>query len=160
MDLFDYPDKDIWSKRRQWLDVELEKAETGLMYAVSDQSTALFMDMQIAFCSGAWISIVIMSVSVIDSHLRETEAMDTSIGTAKLLKEYYEGEEVDWLRQLRNKYVHHNLDKPLIEMNDWFDNQEQLEKTATKAMKMTISALFQKPRNMTTERKAAANSKI
>ena len=145
MDLFDYPDKDIWLKRRQWLDDELEKAETGLMYAVSDHSTALFMDMQIAFCSGAWISIVIMSVSVIDSHLRETEAMDTSIGTAKLLKEYYEGEEIDWLRQLRNKYVHHNLDKPLIEMNDWFDNQEQLEKDATKAMKMTISALFQNP---------------
>lgn len=145
MDLFDYPDKNIWSKRRQWLDDELEKAETGLMYAVSDHSTALFMDMQIAFCSGAWISIVIMSVSVIDSHIRETEAMDTSIGTAKLLKEYYEGEEIDWLRQLRNKYVHHNLDKPLIEMNDWFDNQEQLEKNAIKAMKMTISALFQNP---------------
>ena len=145
MDLFDYPDKDVWNKRRQWLDEELEKAETGLVYAVSDHSTALFMDMQIAFCSGAWISIVIMSVSVIDSHLRETEAMDTSIGTAKLLKEYYEGEEIDWLRQLRNKYVHHNLDKPFFEMNDWFNNQEQLEKDATKAMRMTISALFQNP---------------
>jgi hypothetical protein len=145
MELFDYTDKDNWNKRRQWLDDELEKAETGLVYAVSDHSTALFMDMQIAFCSGAWISIVIMSVSVIDSHLRETEAMDTSIGTAKLLKEYYEGEEIDWLRQLRNKYVHHNLDKPFLEMNDWFDNQEELEKDATKAMKMTISALFQNP---------------
>lgn len=145
MDLFDYPDKEIWIKRRQWLDNELEEAETGLVYAVSDHSTALFMDMQIAYCSGAWISVVIMSVSVIDSHLRETEAMDTSIGTAKLLKEYYEGEEIDWLRQLRNKYVHHNLDKPFFEMNDWFDNQEQLEKDATKAMKMTISALFQNP---------------
>jgi hypothetical protein len=60
MELFDYPDKDIWSKRRQWLDDELEKTQTGLVYLVSDHSTALFMDMQIAFCSGAWISIVIM----------------------------------------------------------------------------------------------------
>lgn len=145
MDLFDYPNKEIWTKRRQWLDNELEKAETGLVYDVSYHSIVLFMDMQIAFCSGAWISVVIMSVSVIDSHLRENEAMDTSIGTAKLLKEYYEGEEIDWLRQLRNKYVHHNLDKPFIEMNDWFDNQEQLEENATKAMKMTISALFQNP---------------
>lgn len=145
MDIFDFPDKDIWSKRRQWLDDELEKSETGLVYSVSDHSAALFMDMQIAFCSGSWISIVIMSVSVIDSHLRETEAMDTAIGTGKLLKKYYEGEEIDWLRQLRNKYVHHNLVKPFIEMNDWFENQEQLEKDATKAMKMTISALFQNP---------------
>jgi hypothetical protein len=35
MELFDYPDKDIWSKRRQWLDEELEKAETGLVYGVA-----------------------------------------------------------------------------------------------------------------------------
>lgn len=145
MDLFDYPDKDTWRRRRQWLDTELEKSEIGLVYAVSDHSTALFMDMQIAFCSGAWISVVIMSISVIDSHLRETEAMDTSIGTAKLLSDYYEGEDIDWLRQLRNKYVHHNIDKPLIEMNDWFDNQEKLEKDAKKAIKMTILALFQNP---------------
>jgi hypothetical protein len=143
MDLFDFPDKDIWNKRRQWLNDELENAETGLVYSVSDHSTALFMDMQIAFCSGAWISIIFMSVSVIDSLLRETEARDTTIGTAKLLNDYYKGEEIDWLRQLRNKYVHHNPNKPIFEMNDWFDNQEQLEKDATKAMKMTITSLFQ-----------------
>ncbi|MBK8723714.1 MAG: hypothetical protein IPL95_16095 [Saprospiraceae bacterium] len=145
MFLFDYADKDVWNKRRKLLDEELEKAEIGLVYTVSDYSTTLFMDMQISFCSGAWLSIVIMSVSVIDSHLRETEAMDTSIMTAKLLKEYYEGEEIDWLRHMRNKYVYHNLDKPFFEMNNWFKNQEQLEKDATKAMRMTISALFQNP---------------
>jgi hypothetical protein len=103
------------------------------------------MDMQISYCSGAWISVVIMSVSVIDAHLRETEAMNTSIGTAKLLKELYDGEGIDWLRQLRNKYVHVNVDKQILEMNCFFDNQDQLEKDATKAMKMTIIALFQSP---------------
>ena len=145
MDLFDYPNKEIWQKRRDWIDQELEKAETGFSYLLSDHSTALFMDMQIAYCSGAWISVVIMSISVIDAHLRETEATNTSIGTAMLLKELYEGNGIDWLRQLRNKYVHVNIDKPILEMNDWFNNQEQLEKDATDAMKMTISALFQNP---------------
>jgi len=145
MDLFEYPNREIWQKRRNWLDKELEKAETGFSYLVSDHSTALFMDMQIAYCSGAWLSVVIMSVSVIDAHLRETEAMDGKIGTAKLLTDYYEGENIDWLRQLRNKYVHHNIDKPILEMNDWFNNQEQLELNATKAIEMTIKALFQNP---------------
>lgn len=143
-DLFDYPQKEIWERRRVWLDEELEKAEVGLVYSVSDHSTALFMDMQVAFCAGAWISVIIMSISVIDSHLRETEADDNLIGTAKLLQEFYEGEEIDWLRKLRNRYVHHNLEKPFIEINAWF-NQEQLEKDAYKAIKMTISALFQNP---------------
>lgn len=101
------------------------------------------MDMQIAFCAGAWLSVIIMSVSVIDSHLRETEVSNDKIGTLQLLNEYYEGEDIKWLRKLRNKYVHHNLDKPILEMNDWYINQEDLEKNATKAIKMTISALFQ-----------------
>jgi len=30
-------------------------------------------------------------------------------------------------------------------MNDWFANHDQLEHNATKAMKMTIKALFQNP---------------
>jgi len=145
MNLFDYPNKEIWQKRRSWLDTELEQAEVGFSYPVSDHATALFMDMQTAYCSGAWISVVIMSVSVIDAHLRETEATDNKIRTAKLLTDFYEGDDIDWLRQLRNKYVHHNLDRPILKMNDWFNNQEQLELDATKAMKMTIKALFQDP---------------
>lgn len=64
MDLFEYPNREIWQKRRNWIDSELEKAEAGFSYLVSDHSTALFMDMQIAYCSGAWLSVVIMSVSV------------------------------------------------------------------------------------------------
>ena len=144
MELFDCPKIEIWNSRREWLDKELENAETGLSYLVSYHSTALFMDMQVAFCAGAWISVIVISVSVIDSHLRETESGDNSIGTANLLQVFYEGEEIDWLRKLRNRYVHHNLEKPFLETNAWF-SQEKLEKDAYKAMKMTIAALFQNP---------------
>lgn len=142
---FDYAKEDLWQNRRNWIDKELEDAEIGLSYLVSDHATSLFMDMQIAYCSGAWLSVIVMSVSVIDAHLRETEAMDNKIGTAKLLNDYYTGEDINWLRVLRNKYVHVSIDKPVLEMNDWFNNQLELEKAATKAFKMTIHALFQSP---------------
>lgn len=145
MDAFDCPNNEIWQKRRDWMEAELEAAQTGGSYLVSDHSIALFMDMQLAFCAGAWISVIIISVSVIDSHLRETEAMDNNIGTAKLLSDYYEGPDIDWLRQLRNKYVHHNLNNSLFEINDWYNKQAQLESDATKAITMTINALFQNP---------------
>ena len=144
-DIFEYPNQTLWQNRRNWVNKELEEAETGFSYLVSDHATALFMDMQIAYCAGAWLSVIIMSVSVIDAHLRETEAMDNEIGTAKLLNDYYTGEEINWLRVLRNKYVHANFDKPVLEMNAWFDNQNELEENATKAMTMTIKALFQSP---------------
>lgn len=145
MDLFDCPDKEIWSQRMDWIGKEIEDAEIGLVYSVSDQATALFMDMQLAYCAGAWLSVIITSISVIDAHLRETEALDETVGTAKLLNEYYEGYNINWLRQLRNRYVHLNLDKPVLEMNAWFDNQDRLKQDATKAIKMTIKALFQNP---------------
>lgn len=145
MDLFECPKKEIWGKRQDFIFKELRDAEVGLGYSVSDHATALFMDMQIAYCSGAWLSVVVMSISVIDSHLRETEAADSKIGTFSLLNEYFEGEDINFLRHLRNKYVHHNIYNPILELNDWYDNREEMEKNATKAMKMTISALFQNP---------------
>lgn len=144
MDLSECPDKEVWLQREAWIDKLIEDSETGC-YLVSDHSTALFMDMRIAYCAGAWLSVVVMAVSVIDAHLRETEAMDSKIGTAKLLKDFYTGEDIDWLRILRNKYVHLDLEKPVLEMNHWFDNQIEMQKNATKAIEMCIKAFFQSP---------------
>lgn len=145
MDLFKCPTVETWEKRQDFIFKELEDADVGLVYSVSDHATALFMDMQIAFCSGAWLSVIVMSITVIDSHLRENEALNDRLGTMELLNEYYNGENINWLRQLRNKYVHINLNKPILEMNDWFVKQEKLEADAIKAIKMTISVLFQDP---------------
>jgi hypothetical protein len=86
-----------------------------------------------------------MSISVIDAHLRGCEAMDDKMKTARLLNDYYTGDNINWLRQLRNSYVHFNTDNPVFEMNAFYENQEQMEKDATTAMRMTIKALFQNP---------------
>ncbi|HMG88836.1 MAG TPA: hypothetical protein VK589_02215 [Chryseolinea sp.] len=145
--LFEPPSKQLWQQRSLWIENEIEKAETGLSYLASDHSVALFYDMQRAYCAGAWISVVVMAVSSIDSHFRETESGDNRAGTASLLKEFYEGEveEIDWLRKLRNKYVHLNLQEPFLEMDTWFNNQVLLEADATKAIKIAIKAFYQNP---------------
>ncbi len=143
MGLIGFPDKTTWEQRKNLISKEIEDAESGFVYSVSDHAIALFIDMQLAYCAGAWLSVIITSISVIDAHLRETEAMDDTIGTAKLLNEYYDGDDINWLRQLRNKYVHLHLDNPTLEMNVWFDRNLKFEEDATKAIKMTIKALFQ-----------------
>lgn len=143
-DLFDCPSQETWNSRNEWIDKEIQDSEP-LSYTVSDHSTALFMDMRKAYCAGAWLSVIVMSVSVIDSHLRETEAMDNKIGTQKLFNDFFTGEDINWLRLLRNKYVHVNIDKPVLEMNDWFNNQKEMEADATKAIRLTIHAFFQNP---------------
>lgn len=139
------PDPALWNKRMFWLEEQLSAAETGFVYVLSEHATTLFMDMELAYCAGAWVSVIVMSIAVIDAHLRETEAGDNKIGTAKLLTNFYAGEDIDWLRQLRNRYVHHNIDNPTKETDDWYSNQEILEKHATQAMQMTIAALYQNP---------------
>lgn len=144
VDVFKCPDEKIWLEREALIDNEIARLETGC-YLVSDHSTALFMDMRRAYCGGAWLSVVVMSISVIDSHLRETESGDNKIGTAKLLNEFVEGEDVNWLRQLRNRIVHLNLVNPEFTMNAWFDNQKELEEQATKAMLTCIRIFFQTP---------------
>jgi hypothetical protein len=104
MELLEFPIQQRWEKRNKWIEQEIGS------HMVSDHATALFMELQACYCIGAWLSDVILSVSVIDAHLRETEASDINIGTAKLFDEFYFGpEDISWLRKLRNKYVHLDL---------------------------------------------------
>jgi len=142
--VFEFPSQETWNKREEWIDKTIEELEVG-SYLVGEHSTALFFDMRRAYCAGAWISVVVMAISVIDSHFRETESGDNNINTAKLLKEHYKGDEIEWLRKLRNRYVHVNLDEPLLEMDTWFSRYEQLEADATRAMFISIKAFFLNP---------------
>jgi len=139
----EYPTIDIWQKRQDWIEEECEKA-TIAGHAMSDYALVLFQDMSRSYCAGAWLSVIIMSVSVIDSHLRE-DIGDNKIGTAELLSIYYEGENIDWLRKLRNKYVHYDINNPVLDLDSYITEQDNLEQDATIAIKMVIKALFQNP---------------
>lgn len=142
--VFEITSVEVWNKREDWIDQTIEELEVG-SYLVSEHSTALFFDMRRAYCAGAWISVVVMAVSVMDSHFRETESGDNKINTAKLLDEFYGGEDIDWLRKLRNRYVHLDLTTPFLQMDTWFNNYEQLEADAQKAMLITIKSFFLNP---------------
>jgi hypothetical protein len=142
--VFGIPSVEIWNEREEWIDKTIEELEVGC-YFVSEHSTALFIDMRRSYCAGAWISVVIIAISVIDSHFRETEAGDNKVNTATLLKEYYGGDDIEWLRKLRNRYVHLDLDLPFLEMDVWDKNYKQLEADAKRAMLITIKAFFLTP---------------
>jgi hypothetical protein len=142
--VFEITSNETWKERAEWIDNTIEELEVG-SYLVSEHSTALFFDMRRAYCAGAWISVVVMAISVMDSHFRETESGDNKINTAILLNEFYAGEDVEWLRKLRNKYVHINLDAPFLEMDTWFNDYNRLEVDAKKAMMITIKSFFLNP---------------
>jgi hypothetical protein len=133
----------IWQHRQDWISEELEKAEVA-GHAMSDYALVLFQDMELAYCAGAWISVIIVSVSIIDAHLRE-DIEDDKIGTARLLSKFYDGENIDWLRKLRNKYVHYDISNPVLDLDSYYSKEEELEQDATTAIRMVIKTLFQNP---------------
>jgi len=145
MELLEFPNKENWEKRNIWIENEIENSILG-SYGVSEHASALFLDLQACYCIGAWLSVIILSVSVIDAHLRDTEADDYEIGTAKLFNQYYLGkDDINWLRNLRNKYVHVDIENPILDMDIQFDKRGQLEEDATRAIKIVINAFFQSP---------------
>jgi hypothetical protein len=146
MDQLEYPDSELWEERKAWFENKLEKGQHSLAnYLVSDQATALLIDLQSCFCAGAFLAVIILSVSVIDAQLRETEARDAKIGTAKLLDQYYTGEHIDWLRRLRNRYVHVDINCPAVSVDAQYNNRVQMESDARKAIQVIIHSLFQSP---------------
>jgi hypothetical protein len=146
MEQLECPDFEIWAERKRWFESELEgKLHPLASYLISDQGTALLVDIQSCYCAGAFLSVIILSVSIIDAQLRETEAVDNKIGTAKLLNEYYTGKDINWLRKLRNKYVHVNIDNPSLTIDDQYKNRKQMEIDARRAVQMVFHAFFQSP---------------
>jgi hypothetical protein len=105
----------------------------------------LLIELQACYCVGAWITVIILSISIIEAQLRETEAVDARIGTARLLDLYFGREKINWLRKLRNKYVHIDLQSPTICIDDQYNNREEMEADAKCAIRMVAQSFFQSP---------------
>lgn len=114
-------------------------------YLVNDHATALLVELQCCYCAEAFITTLILAVSIIDTQLRGTEALENKIGTAKLLDDYFTGNDINWLRRLRNKYIHVDLENPALTIDDQYNNREQMGKDARLAIQMVIHAFFQSP---------------
>lgn len=144
MEQLDHPDFEIWEERKGWFENELENKQRPMAsYVLSDQGTALLVELQSCYCAGAFLAVIILSISIIDAQLRETEAVDKKIGTAKLLDEYFTGNDINLLRKLRNKYVHLDIDNPALTIDDQYTNRKQMESDAGRAIQMVIHAFFQ-----------------
>lgn len=133
----------LWQQRRFYIDELLDEFDIHESSMVSDHATALFMDLQACFCTGAWLSVIIISVSVIDAHLRDIHEVPNSVPIHEVLTNYHEGPDADWLRRIRNGYVHLHPERTNLVMNVQFNQRAQFEQDAKRAMRMTVSTLFQ-----------------
>ncbi|RZL50345.1 MAG: hypothetical protein EOP00_04885 [Pedobacter sp.] len=140
--IYNFPNKDTWRERRKFIDEEIATRNVAECYMVNDHASALFFELQNCYCVGAWLSVVILSVSIIDAHIRYCEGEAEKLETYKLLKKYYQGDDINWLRKLRNSYVHFDENRSTLEMNILYTKVPKLSNEATRALKIVVSVLF------------------
>jgi len=145
MDYLKHPSVETWETRQSWFENKNEELQEIGSHFLSEQACALAMEIEKCFCAGAWVSVIILSLTAIDAHLRETETMDYAINTKKLFEELGLGEEYQQLRKKRNELIHVKEDNPALTVDQQWDNREELEAEAKKAVEQMFKVFYSNP---------------
>lgn len=131
MEQLERPDELTWDERRLWFE-EQEAAQTrGGATAISEQACALMIDLQAAFCAGAWTAVVILAAAIADA-----QAFHAGFPQDDMT------EERAWLRGLRNALVHENRKTPAITIEDQWTKRDQWEEAARRAVRVALATLY------------------
>lgn len=142
MDFLDGPSPDLWEQRRQWFEAVEEAARGEGNFLVSEQACALSADVQAVFCAGAWGAVVILTLSVVDAALRETEVPGFAGNTRDLLDAAGANPELHELRQRRNRLVHVDPNQPGLTVDQQWTNRVELEQEARRAIELMFEAFY------------------
>lgn len=144
----DHVDASTWNDRYKWLR-DTEEKEAGIWGSIllSPQGTLLSYDIEIAFCAGAWISVIVLAHAAIDATIRDTELSDYSSTSKKI---FGANPDLQWLRVLRNRLVH--VSPPEHEpyfseeaLNDVAGFQVTLEDSARRAVTLLFRSMYANP---------------
>ena len=127
--------------RKKWLQNVLDEAVDKKNSTLSDmnlnsRAAALMLEAMRVFCTGNWVSTLILSQATIDAALWDEDGLK-GINTNKLRTDA----EYVWLRNRRNKILHSVPGVTPITMHDFNLDDEGLEKDAKQALLLTIRGL-------------------
>lgn len=145
MEHLDFPDKAIWNERNDWFNDLIELKQGLGSYFVSEQARALFSELHAVYCCGAWHTVVVLSVSIIDAQLREYELPDHKGSTFDLAKQINFNPDFDWLRKKRNKLVHIDIENPAATTDDYFLKKPEMQDDAKRSIELVCEAPFLSP---------------
>ena len=141
----DHVTKALWNDRYGWLRT-IEKEEDGVWGSIllSPQGTLLTYDLEIAFCAGAWVSVIVLAHAAIDATIRDTELGDYDSNAKKV---FGNNSDLQWLRVTRNHLVHvsHPDHKSALSekvLNDVAAFQESLEADARRAISLVFRSIY------------------
>jgi hypothetical protein len=142
MEHIEYPSREVWEQRRKWFESVEEKAQGNGSYLVSEQACALTADVQSAFCAGAWVGVIILSMAVVDAALRETEVPGFKGNTKKLIEAANANPRLQAMRERRNALVHVDPEKSPLAVDQQWTDRDKLEREAREAVELMFEAFY------------------
>jgi hypothetical protein len=145
MDQIDYPSKMVWEARQSWFESVFDNEQRLGSYIIGEHAIGILVDLQSIYCAGAFVSTIVISCTIIDSHLREAELEpDFEGGIRAVFGQSVYKVELDWLRRRRNKLVHFRPNAALaVSVDDHWINRGKHEGEAKRAICLVANVLFE-----------------
>ena len=132
IELVERPDESTWEERRHWLAREEERAaEAGARARLSEQATALMVDLQRCYCAGAWAATVILAGAIVDAQTLYAGFPADGLS-----------DERAWLRGLRNRLMHEDRQRPALTLEDQWLKGPEWQRDARRATRLALAALY------------------
>ncbi|MEO1193056.1 MAG: hypothetical protein AAFY02_14940 [Pseudomonadota bacterium] len=131
LEMVEHPSEAVWEKRRNWLIACEQRYAEGGAGRLSEQAAALMVDLQRAFCAGAWAGSVVLAGAIVDA-----QAFHAGFPPQA------RPEDQAWLRGLRNKLMHEERGRPVITLEDQWIKGPEWEKSAKRACDLAMEALY------------------
>ena len=131
MEHLDRPEEIEWDERRLWFEEQEALRSQGGVGALSEQACALMIDLQAAFCAGAWTAVIVLAAAIVD-------AQSFHAGFPSDAR----NEERGWLRGLRNALLHEDRKNPVITVEDMWTRRGDWEKAARRAVTLAFDTLY------------------
>ena len=135
----DPPSLRQWNERVRWFDERLRRAGGDAPLHVDAQTEAILTELRRVFAAGAWVTVIIMAQTAIDSDV--AERVDMAVGDGLHLNTVRFGRDYVWLRERRNAYVHNDAPLPAVTVRDLAHDGARLEREARKAVELMADAL-------------------
>jgi hypothetical protein len=111
---------------------------------ISSHALMLEIDLRLAYCAGAWLSVIALACAAVEAQARQVTANDYSSPARDL---FVDNPDLQWLRTLRNELMHAREPGTASQLwkvggGDIGANQRALEAEATRAVEVMFQAIY------------------
>ncbi len=139
MEQLERPEEAVWDARRLWFEAREAACARAGAPAPSEQACALMIDLQAAFCAGAFSAAIVLAAAIVDAQAppRAPLGAPREAGVPGL-----DRKTLRWLRGLRNRLVHEDPANPVITIEDHWMKRDIWERQTRLAVEAAFAALY------------------